>query len=603
MTDSAALENGLIVESVDTERLAKVTGDNARLRAEVRQALARAQRAEAEVARVRSSTKFVIGNLLVQAAKHPRNLLALPRDLLRLYRLRKHRRSAPEEVPAALSRAHRSELSDEHAARLLLPRVAAQPRAALAIAGALTPVHHRMWSGCALVTSALPHDGAALVRDTDPDIVIIDTSAARPGGTWAHLGNPAATDRSIAALEMATAARERGRPSVLLRTTTRAHTSGLDWLGERCDLVVDGPGSDGPVTWHPGIDLRAWVSASDSARVSAGVSAGVSPDSSPPQPRLAVLAGVPSSAADWAMAHGLQPGYIRETAPTWPALSRLIHGAAIAVQACHPSLGSGVDTALLGALANGARVVTTKTPQLMEILGAGSARDAVVYVPDTAASAGTGTVALEAALEAALDEALQRGRLSPVEHWHVLRQLFSAVTAPVTLDDLCRRLGLGADPALVRGVALVDDPTIEGDAFVEFVQAQVHAPRAVITSRELSDRARDIFENLAIAILSTQANPIDAPSAENPRTDGLSSAAQLSDCALLAQVDAATLVSAHPHTLNDAVIGFEVSTGDAIHLGSTVNPAQATVAIFSRQAALDGTPSTALAIDHPGLIA
>lgn len=599
MTDSAALENGLIVESGDNERLAKVTGDNARLRAEVRQALARAQRAEAEVARVRSSTKFVIGNLLVQAAKHPRKLLALPRDLLRLYRLRKHRRSAPEEVPAALSRAHRSELSDEHAARLLLPRVASQPRAALAIAGALTPVHHRMWSGCALVTSALPHDGAALVRDTDPDIVIIDTSAARPGGTWAHLGNPAATDRSIAALDMATAARERGRPSVLLRTTDRAHTSGLDWLGERCDLVVDGPGSDGPVTWHPGIDLQAWVSANGSARVSTRVN----PDSSPTQPRLAVLAGVPSRAADWAMSRGLQPGYLRESAPTWPALCRLIHGAAIAVQVCLPSPGSGVDTALLGALANGARVVTTKTPQLMEILGEGPAKDAVVYVPDTSASAGTRTIALEAALETALEEARQRGRLSPVEHWQVLRQLFSAVTAPVTLADLCRRLGLGADPGLVRGIALLDDPAVEGDTFVEFVQSQVHAPRAVITSRELSDRARDIFENLEIAILTTQANSIDAPSAEDPRTDELSSAAQLSDCALLAQVDAATLVSAHPHTLTDAVIGFEVSTGDAIHLGSTVNPAQATVAIFSRQAALDGTPSTALAIDHPGLIA
>ncbi len=572
MTDSAALENGVIIEAADTERLAKVTGDNARLRAEVRQALARAQRAEAEVSRVRASTKFVLGNLLVQAAKHPRKLLALPRDLLRLYRLRKHRRGTPEEPPAALSRAHRSELSDEHAARLLLPRVAAQPRAAIALAGAITPIAQRMWSSCSRVTPVLPHDGAALVLDTDPDIVIIDTSTALAAGSWAHLGNPAATDRSLAALDMANAARERGRPSVLLRTTGRAHISGLDWLAERCDLVVDGPGSDGPLTWHPGIDLGAWVNTS-----------GNSTSGNSGHPRIAVLGDLPTEVAGWAAAHDLPISTMHNSAPPWAAMTRLIEGASIAVHADPSVMAGGVDTALLGALCNGVRVVTTINTELMAILGEGVAHDAVMFVE-------SGNE-----FSTALAEALDRGRLSSGEHWDVLRQLFHTITAPVTLEDLARRLGIGADPAAVRGIALVDNADSPPELLVEFIQAQRHPPRALITYRELPDRARDIVERLEISVLCSPAALRPASLAED-----LSAAAQLSECALITTIDSATAAAAQPFTLTDAVIGYEISDSDSIHLPSSADLEQASVTIASREAALEGRTPRAISLDHPG---
>lgn len=582
MTDSAAIEGGVIVKAADAERLAKVTGDNARLRAEVRQAVTRAQRAEAEVARVRSSTKFVIGNLFVQAAKHPRKLLVLPRDLFRLYRLRKHRRATPEEAPAVLSRAHRSELSDEHAARLLLPRIAAQPRAVIALAGAIAPIDQRMWSSCARVTSALPHDGAALILDTDPDIVIIDTSTALPAGSWSHLGNPAATDRSLAALDMANAARERGRPSVLLRTTSRAHTAGLDWLAERCDLVVDGPGSEGPVTWHPGIDIGAWVNAPvhfdhfDSKH----------PGSE--HPRIAVLGDLPFDILTWATARDLNVSALQDSAPPWTALSRFIGGASIVVHMPPSAPGGGVDTALLGALASGARTVTSANSELTAILGESLSEETVVYA-DSA-------IALPDAMTDAITDALSRGRLSSVAHWQVLRQLFHTVTSPVTLEDLSRRLGIAADPAAVRGIALVDDPVIAPEAIVDFIQAQRLTPRALITNRELPDRARSILEQLGISILP---NLVAAPPTLPP--GDMSSAAQLSECALITAIDPTIIASAHPFTLTDAVIGYEISDGEAIYLRSAADPRQATMMIASRQAALDGRPSRALSVDYPGL--
>ena len=85
----------------DVER----TTSGARMMSELRQAQARADRAERELDRTKRSAAYVVGDLLVQAAKDPRRLLMLPRDLWRTWRLRRSW-SAPRR-PGVCRRARR----------------------------------------------------------------------------------------------------------------------------------------------------------------------------------------------------------------------------------------------------------------------------------------------------------------------------------------------------------------------------------------------------------------------------------------------------------------------------------------------------------------
>jgi hypothetical protein len=220
----------------------------------LRQAQARADRAERELDRTKRSAAYVVGDLFVRAAKDPRRLLMLPRDLWRTWRLRRSRRAAPKPAGHARTR----EVLDLDAARLLVPRIAAvAPGRGLSIAGAIASATARGWVPYAAVSPALPHEAAALVEAIDPDVVVIDTSAALPGQAWSHLGDPAAVDRLLAAGALDDAAHALGRPAVLLRMTSPAHTAYLDALARRCDLVVDGPGAARRSPWHPGVDPLA----------------------------------------------------------------------------------------------------------------------------------------------------------------------------------------------------------------------------------------------------------------------------------------------------------------------------------------------------------
>ena len=128
----------------------------------------------------------------------------LPRDLWRVWRLRKARRTTGRSIaPGVQPR----EILDRDATRLLLPRLSAVPAGRrLTIAGALSAATAREWGPYAAVSMALPQDGTALIEAIDPDIVVIDSAAALPGETWSHLGNPAAIDRLLAAGAMVDAA-------------------------------------------------------------------------------------------------------------------------------------------------------------------------------------------------------------------------------------------------------------------------------------------------------------------------------------------------------------------------------------------------------------
>lgn len=427
-----------------------------------RQAVERAERAERELARTRQSAAYVVGSLLVKAARDPRRLLRLPRDLWRIWRLRRHRRAAsPSRAPTG----GRVDLS---ATRLLLPRLgAAPPDGSLSIVGALSEATARAWSPYASVSAALPHEAAALVHAVDPDVVVIDTSASLSGESWAHLGDPAGVDRLLAARALVDAAHDMGRPVVMLRMTPPSHTVFLDRLAARCDLVVDGPGSVPHETWHPGIDpldtvpmastpglLLATGDASDDAGLRAGA------------PSLRVVRPDPTLPPhlSWRRALADCTGVLLDATP------RGIMGT--------PSLA-------LSALASGRRVLTPGDDDLVAFLGRRpAARTALITAPDMttlAAAVGTGPEPLTA-----------------TEHHAALATILLDASAPVQLTRLAQSLGSDLRPRSCWDIAL----TAVDDVDPDDILAQSWRPREVVVGAPLSDRARTALQESGITVVA-----------------------------------------------------------------------------------------------------
>lgn len=448
----------------------------ARLQSDLRRAEARAERAERALDRAERSASYVVGNLLVNAAKSPKRLLTLPRDLWRVWRLRRSRRTTAPSAPAP--RGRRDDVLDLDAPRLLIPRtsVAAAAQGSLAIAGALSHRTMLAWQPYAAVSSALPHEGPALIEAVDADIVVIDTAAALPGESWEHLGSPAAVDRLRAAAALVDAAHAQGRPVVLLRSTPPTHTVFLSELAERCDLIVDGPGSLRDNPWHPGIDPVAWqfgdVPRTGSAFVDWHGSAGTPLER---DVRAAALAG-------------LDGGAVRSPDP------RLHRSLALrdAVTASTFGLGDpmwvadelvGATAATVGLLASGRRVVTGHDADLGALLATQSgARGAAVF--------SEGSSGMAEALEQAARP------MSDQQRRAVLRAIMLGASAPVQLSVLAELLDVESRPRSVWDVALVvgDQPDIDQ------VLLQSWRPRELVVRTALDDRAVDALQDEGIVV-------------------------------------------------------------------------------------------------------
>ena len=441
----------------DVER----TTSGARMMAELRQAQARADRAERELDRTKRSAAYVVGDLLVQAAKDPRRLLTLPRDLWRTWRLRRARRTAPKPTGQVRTR----DVLDLDAARLLIPRIATvSPGRGLSIAGAIGTATARGWSPYAAVSPALPHEAAALVEALDPDVVVIDTSAALPGQAWSHLGDPAAVDRLLAAGALVDAAHALGRPAVLLRMTSPAHTAYLDALARRCDIVVDGPGSSRRAPWHPGVDPLAGSPL-------------------PTDPSLLVTA---KSSAPTDLISGAAPRSHRidPTLPDDIAWSRALAASTglLAEPVASGLLGAGL--ASVSALAAGRRVLGAGDADLARILSSWvDARAALATTTDPDA----------------LADLARRGPLplGPEEHRATLAAILLGASAPVQLTVLAERLGIASRPRACWDVALLADSDVDPDR----VLAQAWRPRELIVTEALSDRARGALADVGIDIV------------------------------------------------------------------------------------------------------
>lgn len=453
----------------------------ARLMSELRQAQARAERAEREVERTKRSASYVVGNLLVQAAKDPRRLLVLPRDLWRVWRLRKARRTAPTTGGSTV---RARDVLDLDAARLLIPRLAAVPAGGgLSIAGAIGTATARGWMPYAALSPAMPHEAAALVEAVDPDIVIIDTSASLPGEAWAHLGDPAAVDRLLAAGALVDAAHALGKPAVLLRMTPPSHTALLDGLAHRCDVVLDGPGSSTRgARWHPGIDPFASVPLPDGlglldlasrADVDLAVTRRVTLDPALP----------PDSA--WQRALGAATGVIASPVPIGIIGAGLLSVASLA--AGRRLLAPG-DEDIAGMLrpwpeAQRAALVTRDPGQLSRLAASG---------PEP------------------LSQAEQRGALAAI---------LLAAAAPVQLTYLAEKLGIESRPRSRWDVALVADPAPEHLAtYIDRVLAQSWRPREVVVDTPLPGRAHAALAEAGIDVVH-----VDEGTPRDPALMGLTS--------------------------------------------------------------------------------
>ena len=446
------------------------SASGARLMAELRQANTRAERAERELQRTRQGASYVVGALLVQAAKDPRRLVLLPRDLWRVWRLRKARRTAGRSIaPGVQPR----EILDRDATRLLLPRLSAVPAGRrLTIAGALSAATAREWGPYAAVSMALPQDGTALIEAIDPDIVVIDSAAALPGETWSHLGNPAAIDRLLAAGAMVDAAHALGRPVVLLRMTPPSHTAFLADLAGRCDLVVDGPGSTRVSPWHPGIDPLAWAAMTPDAN---GLLV-PPPGESRPAAHLSQLL----------FSASINPVTVDPAAPVDVAWARALAqtSAGVADPAIVSSRTLGAGRTSVGLLASGRRVLSGGDADLDTLLA---------RRPDAL------TAALITSDPQALVEAARRGPtpLTATEHRAALAAVLLAASAPVQLTRLAERLGIAARPRSCWDVALVADADLD----VDRILSQSWRPREVITDATITARAHQALDEAGIDVV------------------------------------------------------------------------------------------------------
>mgnify|MGYP000069930980 CR=1 FL=1 len=612
-------------EPPDTERLAKLAGENARLRSEIRQTLTRAQRAEADATRVRSSTKFQVGDLLVKAARHPKRLLLLPRDLIRLYRLRGHRRTQPEAATGetGLGRARRSDYTDEIAARLLLPRIAEQPSRPLAVAGALDPLTATQWGDVVAITHVLPHDAGALIRDVDPDVVVIDTAAAGPFGTWSHLGDPAATDRALAARELITSAKGLGRPIMLLRS--RHDGAGFDAIAASCDLVVDLPGSRPTKAWQPGLALGSIM------RVEPSLVRTLTPGESDTShdtgvliadvrdPLLPIADDTESGSDDTSPARGwthrlAEDGIplrrIDMTAPPITAIEAAVRSStvvALAADQSHDIVG-GPLLALL-ALASGRRLVGPEDRDLRSILGLSAQADTrqVGWFPYLA---GDTSSALHA-----LDEALQAPRIDLHARWSVWRAIFERASACVAWDDAVTRLGLGAQPLSHRHVAIIMSAQPADHRTIEVIAELATSDRSPIREIVCERSQVDLFRTVLAGRGSTSI-PVFGISTDIDSITLRARAAQACSSHLLLEIigdiDAAVDVGVSGTTislqdLTDAVIAYEIADSPgqveikrAIQQGTIDSGAAWALRITDRQRALSGEASPTIIVDHPG---
>ena len=389
---------------------------------------AQLQEAQARLAALEGSTSLQVGRALAGAARRPaRGLVNLPRELYRLWRdsssrsagsTPKQRVRSPEPV--------RSYETERQEARLLAGRPAFKDERVV-IAGVFSAVARAAVEPYARLVPLRPHDVQIVFDSADVDAVMVTASAAQPGNLWAHVGDPAAVDRTRALRWVLDAAAARGVATILV-----------------CDApappALAGLGFDYVHQGDLGVPLHRY-----------------NPIAAP-EDRAATLLRVSGAAPYCHPLVAESKGGVRADA-RWEELPELLRAAAVAV----------VDTPTLAdqALACGTRALLAGTAP-----GPG--------LPDTAART--------AADEADFIQAVAEGPLSPAELRLALRTLFLTRATPVVLADLLERVSLPAgggsatQPLAGRATTVLACPfdDTESLALADDMFRQQHPPAEVV---------------------------------------------------------------------------------------------------------------------------
>jgi hypothetical protein len=324
----------------------------------------------------------------------------------------------------------------------------------------------------AAVERMLPHDALLVLERTDPDLVLVDTAALRPGRAWAQAGDPSTGDRGRRLVEILRAARARGRPTVLWWNGQRDHAVGLIPLERSFDLVIAtglADGSDPAVPWTSGVQLRRWnplgaererpchpvfqwqadtvtwrTAERTRALLSAVSGAGLEiwRDADEPPGRVPLPTEYSASAAP--IDPRRLPDRVRQ------------HGLFLGGPAAGPGDTHFVRRTALQQLASGARVVSVADEPLSRSFG-----DVVSWIRARDGGDGAdleGTGAAGSGPMDAVREAAARGPLSATERREVLRIIHRRHATAVALRSLAGYLGLRPELTASRDVCLVAVP-------------------------------------------------------------------------------------------------------------------------------------------------
>ncbi len=410
---------------------ASLTADNERLARALSEAEQQTARAEMRLTAVERSATMEVGRLFVAAAQRPwRGTVRLPRGLHGVWRRRGA--AAPRGRLCHAGGAAGGQCSTEQAARAPRGGWAWRPATpdGLVIAGLLTRRTFATLAPDAAVHPLLPHDPALVLEGTGADIMIIDAAAARPGGPWSYIGDPAAADRGGRLAGLIAVARSLGIPVVFLRSLAPWQAPGLEVVAARCDAVFEGDLGVQLARFNP-VNL-------DPLRSCDPVYAGCRDPREPPAQRRLLDAplGVPQFGAERS-GECSGAGLLVVPGIPWHAQPGLYRRHGLFVTASSPRQAREQ-------LACGARVIGP--------VGSAEPVAGAVHVRDAA----------DAATQIAA--ARQQGAREPDEIRRVLRELFTTHATLPRLAELARLAGVSADPLAARKVAVLVNDAVSAAA-------------------------------------------------------------------------------------------------------------------------------------------
>ena len=538
-------------------RVAELTRERGALAASLRKSEAELASTREQLDMLERSAQMRLGRAMVDAAKNPRTAVRLPREAVRMWRVRGGRAGLAQARAKSEAAAESDEVKVEvDVDRLMAWRsVDLAPRTGMSVLGVIQPDTLSVLSSAAVVERAKPDDLLELFHRSDPDIVLIETAVSEPSSPWAYLGNAAASEREARLLGVLDAAQATERPVVLWRNTPVHETAALGDLAGRCDLVVDSaPARSGGTTWSVGVSLAQSVAlgADASARTALLYAGGL--DQRDSARRRATLLEALVAGAGRTVVRPRSSGPAADGMPTGITvglrLRRGEYSAACGDAAVVLASPFVVPDSMLGlrdddlvALAAGARLVSGPNRDLAALEGLG---DAVV-------------VAAEGDVARAVRDALDAGPLTAEEHLHVLRTIFVEHSVPARLAQLTRRLALGVDVEHERRVALLVDPgtVVDTASLVEAVLAQRHRPCELVLARG------DLAEPRALDELSSVGVSVRVVSSLDPTRADLARAADSTWVLTWSPGPDGTWT---PNHLLDLMIGAEAGVADAVGL-------------------------------------